>query len=1069
MFFLNKFFYKPEKKLLIKRFIFILTLMNLLTVPIVSAMIDLKAETFGLENNLGVQEKQQLITVTGTVTDETGESLPGVSVTVKGTTMGMPTDVYGKYSLNVPSTNSVLVFSYIGFVPQEQTIGTRTVINIVMQADIRQLEDVVVVAYGTQKKATLTGAVASIGSEEILKAPVPNIGHALAGQLPGLSAIQYSGQPGSDDPTIFVRGIGSLDRERSTPLFMVDGVERPFFQLDPSEIESVSILKDASSTAVFGVRGANGVILVTTKRGQVGKPRISFSTSAGLQRPIRILDYASSYEYGTIYNMGQRNDGVPESDLLFKPHVLEAFRTGSDPLLYPDTDWMAMIIKPAALQTQHNVNISGGTEQVRYFISIGALTQDGIFRSFDDTYNANFTYNRYNYRVNLDIDVTKTTQLKINLGGRIQDRHEPIIKESRLYQGLTWCVPFSGVGLYEGKWIRNSSENVPMSESYLSNSDAFEYFYGRGYTDRVENNITLDFQLTQKLDVITKGLSFSAKGSYNSNYSHTKNRNKYLRPYTVHKNEETGEIFFRKPEHSSETTILGFSESTSQSRNWSLEASLNYARSFGKHNFTALAMYNQWRNPYPGGSFPGIPRGYVGMVGRVTYDYNSRYLLEYNMGYNGSENFAPGNRYGFFPAFSGGWIISEEDFMKGIGFLNYLKIRASYGLVGNDIYSGGRFFFLSDAWNPSASRYGSSGPQGYIFGVSSTTAYPYAKETRIGNPEVTWETARKQNYGVDFAIFNSKLSGTFEYFYEKRDDILTTKNTMPTHTALGSLMPVVNIGVVQNRGFEVSLRWNQRIGDFRLNISPNVSFAQNKVIYKDEIPRTFPYRSETGKAVGQQFGYVFDGFVTEADLKNGTIPDHNIVMYPGDAKYVDMSGDGIINSDDICAIGYPVYPEVSGGLNVGLQYKNFDFSMMWAGATRVSRFIDETLRVPFTTQRSRNLMQYMVDAFWTPETAETATLPRMTFINIENNFNRSSTLNLKDASYLRLKNLQIGYNVRGKWLQKLSVANMRLFATGENLLTFDHLKISDPESQSGNTYNYPLTMIFNFGLNVTFR
>ena len=999
----------------------------------------------------------QNFAVTGTVTDIANDPLPGTNVTVKGTTLGTMTDADGKYTLNVPGRDAVLVFSYIGFVTYEQTVGDQRVINVKLSEDSRQIDEVVVVAYGVQKKETLTGALSTIGTTELVKAPVPNVAHALAGNLSGLSAIQYSGQPGVDDPTIFIRGQGSLDADRSAPLFMVDGVERSFFRLDPNEIESITILKDASATAVFGVRGANGVILVTTKRGQVGAPKISVTTSAGLQHPIRLMEYNDSYTWASMFNEAQMNDGMTAEQVSFQPKILEAFRTGSDPLLYPNTDWMGMFVKPSALQTQHNVNISGGTENVRYFTSIGVLTQDGIYRSFDDSYNANWQYNRFNYRANLDIDVTKSTLLRINLGGRAEKRHEPNIKESTFWNLLQFNLPFSGVGLYEGKWVRSHSENVGTTEGTLENGDVFEMIYGRGYNDRLMNNIALDVILTQTLDVITKGLSFTMKGSYNNSFEHQKTRGKGEAYYTPHRNPDTGELFFRKRRDES---IFGFSESLIKDRNWYLEASLNYARKFGRHNVTALALYNQHTYPYGGLSnnpYPAIPRGFVGFVGRVTYDYNSRYMMDFNVGYNGSENFPPGKRYGLFPAMSAGWILSEENFMQGISFLNYLKVRASYGLVGNDRYSGGRFFYLPDAYNPSNG--------GYNFGTTVSANQPAATELRLGNKNVTWETARKQNYAIDFTVWDSRLSASVDYFIEKRDNILISRSTIPGHIAVS--MPVMNLGKTENKGIEFTLKWNQKINDFRYNIGVNTTLAKGKVIYKDEIPRNYAWRYETGKPIDQHFGYVFDGFVTAADVAGGKLPDHKVELKPGDAKYKDLNEDGVIDDDDISAIGYSRWPQLAGGFNAGFEYKNFDFSMMWAGASRVSRYLSSFYRIPFGETRNRGTMKYMYTNHWTPETAETATTPRLTFNNADNNY-RNSTLWLRDASYLRLKNLQIGYTFRSPLLKKIGMNDVRLYANGENLLTFDYIKYFDPEATDGSRFEYPMLMVVNFGININF-
>ena len=1008
-----------------------------------------KKQTTGLSH-----VSQQTISVKGNVRDQSGEPMAGVNVIVEGTTIGTMTDRNGNFTLNVPSTSIKIKFSYIGYEDQIVLIKNNRNLNITLNENSEMLDEVQIIGYGTQKKITVTGAVSSVGTKDILKSPVPNIAQALTGKVPGLSTIQYSGQPGADDPAIFVRGIGSLDAKRAAPLVMVDGVERSFFRLDPNEIKNITVLKDASATAVFGVRGANGVILVTTKRGEEGKAQISVSTSASLQKPIRLYEYANSYDYAVAFNEKLTNDGASP---VFGEKILDAFKNHTDPLLYPDMDWMELILKPTSFQSQHNLSISGGTDRVRYFTSVGILTQDGLFRSFDAGYNSNFTYNRYNYRANLDIDVTRSTLLKINLGGRLEDTKEPNTK-SNLFTFLTRVTPFGGAGLYDGKWIHTSPDNIGWDKGALENADPFECFFGKGYNQRIYNEINLDLSLQQKLDFLTKGLSLNIKGSYNSGYTHRKNRYKEIPYYTAHRDPETNELFFRKFREESQ---LYFEESTDRGRNWYLEGSLNYDRKFGKHQVGALILYNQWRDQYPDPAqfdYVSIPRGYVGLVGRATYNFDNRYMVDFNVGYNGSENFAPGHRYGIFPAFSAGWILSEEKFMKNQSFINYLKIRGSYGIVGNDLMNTkSRFFYLPDAYNP----YGTS----YNFGVDVSGNRDGATELQMGNPLVSWEKAGKQNYGLDFSILDEHLSGSFDYFIEKRHDILTTRNTAPNFIAI--TMPVVNIGKVDNKGFELVLKWNHSIGDFKYWINGNLSYAKNKIVYKDEIPHKYPWLYETGQSVGQPFGFIFDGFVTEADLESGKLPDHKLDLKPGDAKYKDLNGDNIIDDNDQCPIGNPIYPQLTAGITAGFKYKGFDFSMLWAGSGKVSRFISAGLRVPFGGG-NYGLLQYMIDDHWTPETAETAKTPRFSGAANANNYTRNSTLWLKDASYIRLKNVQIGYTFKGEWMKKIHLKNMRIYASGENLLTFDHLKIADPEATDDKQFQYPLQMIFNIGLNLNF-
>ena len=1013
------------------------------------------------------------IEIKGTVTDSKGEPLPGVNIVELGVKKnnGTISDLNGKYTITVESQKSVLQYTFIGYKTTEVTVGNRKTINVSLKDDTQSLDEVVVIGYGTMRKKDLSGAVASIKSDDLMLGNPTSISQALQGKLAGVQVNQSDGAPGSG-VSITIRGANSFSTN-SQPLYIVDGIPfevgdtpsskanegnnsttNPLSLINPNDIESIDILKDASATAVFGVRGANGVILVTTKRGEEGKAQISVSTSASLQKPIRLYEYANSYDYAVAFNEKLTNDGASP---VFGEKILDAFKNHTDPLLYPDMDWMELILKPTSFQSQHNLSISGGTDRVRYFTSVGILTQDGLFRSFDAGYNSNFTYNRYNYRANLDIDVTRSTLLKINLGGRLEDTKEPNTK-SNLFTFLTRVTPFGGAGLYDGKWIHTSPDNIGWDKGALENADPFECFFGKGYNQRIYNEINLDLSLQQKLDFLTKGLSLNIKGSYNSGYTHRKNRYKEIPYYTAHRDPETNELFFRKFREESQ---LYFEESTDRGRNWYLEGSLNYDRKFGKHQVGALILYNQWRDQYPDPAqldYVSIPRGYVGLVGRATYNFDNRYMVDFNVGYNGSENFAPGHRYGIFPAFSAGWILSEEKFMKNQSFINYLKIRGSYGIVGNDLMNTkSRFFYLPDAYNP----YGTS----YNFGVDVSGNRDGATELQMGNPLVSWEKAGKQNYGLDFSILDEHLSGSFDYFIEKRHDILTTRNTAPNFIAI--TMPVVNIGKVDNKGFELVLKWNHSIGDFKYWINGNLSYAKNKIVYKDEIPHKYPWLYETGQSVGQPFGFIFDGFVTEADLESGKLPDHKLDLKPGDAKYKDLNGDNIIDDNDQCPIGNPIYPQLTAGITAGFEYKGFDFSMLWAGSGKVSRFISAGLRVPFGGG-NYGLLQYMIDDHWTPETAETAKTPRFSGAANANNYTRNSTLWLKDASYIRLKNVQIGYTFKGEWMKKIHLKNMRIYASGENLLTFDHLKIADPEATDDKQFQYPLQMIFNIGLNLNF-
>lgn len=1002
----------------------------------------------------------QTATVSGVVKDDTGEPVIGAGVLVKGTTLGTITDIDGHFSFRADDLNGVLVVSFVGMETQEIPMKGKGTFDIVLKSSNTLLEEVQVVAYGAQKKVTLTGSISSVNTDELLKVPTASIGNMLSGVLSGVSSIQSSGQPGGDDPDVFIRGISTLNTMNAKPLYLVDGVERSFFQIDPNEVENITILKDASSTAVFGVRGANGVIIVTTKRGKEGKAKINASFSYGIQTPTRMPEFVNSYDYATFLNEAYTNDG---KDPKFTPEAVEAFRTHSNPIIYPDTDWMELLFKSSAPQTQGNVNISGGTERVRYFISMGMLDQKGFFKNHDTRYDANFNFNRYNYRANLDIDFTKTTLVAINMGGRVEKRNFPRSGDdiNQLFRRIYWATPFSGPGIVDGKWIKGNSQYLPVGLS-----DGLGNIYGRGYGSKTTNVVNLDLALTQKLDFITKGLQFKIKVAYNSGYDHTKERATSIESYQPWYRKDV--TWMEHPAGSDpnevvyiqdgEAGLISYAESFGKSRDWYAEASFDWKRDFGLHHLSALALYNQSKTYYPDSDYPGIPRGYVGLVGRVTYDYDNKYLIEGNVGYNGSENFAPGNRYGFFPAVSGGWVLTQEEFLKDNPVVNFLKIRASYGIVGNNRYHPyGTGFMDRFLYLPNSYFIGS----GYQFGTGTSWS-PGAYEKSFGNSGLSWEKSAKQNYGIDFSLFNQKLSGSIDYFYEKRTDILAKASTDPIIHAMS--LPVLNLGIVSNKGVELNLKWNHKINSFRYWTNLNVSYAKNKIVYQDEVPSEYTYTLKTGHPVGQPFGLKVRGFYYEG---MEDVADHSYVLKEGDVVYEDLNHDGKIDDNDKTAIGYPSYPLLNAGLTLGFEYKGFDFSMLWVGATKTSRVLEETFRKPLGETYDRSLMSHQFTDRWTPETAATAKLPRATIDGVKNNY-RDSELWVKDASYLRLKNIEIGYNFRLPFMPKIGMEKMRVFMTGYNLLTFDKLKISDPESMSSGVPQYPVMRVINFGLNVSF-
>lgn len=1023
----------------------------------------------------------QQATVTGHIVDNTGEAAIGATVLVKGTTEGTVTDIDGNFRITVKNIkNDILVISYVGYETQEIRLQGKKQLNVTLAEVLNELQEVTVVAYGVQKKETLTGAISSVKTDALLQSPNSSVANSLAGKITGLSSVQSSGQPGSEDPKIFIRGVGSLTESGGSPLILVDGVERSFFQMDPNEIENVTVLKDASATAVFGVRGANGVVLVTTRRGEKGKAKISVNSSVGIQQIANWVEVTDSYTYAKLYNETDRNDNKPKET--FDDYSLERFRLGDEPVLYPNINWKDYMTKDAAVQTQHNLNISGGTEHVRYFISVGYMFQDGLMKDFGK--GNGYKYNRYNYRTNLDLDVSKSTVLSLGIGGIVGDQQTPY---NEVWKDMSIAQPFASPGLVDGMPMTSQVryENIKLT-------DPFSNYYNCGTKRSLNNTMNLDLRLTQKLDFITKGLSAEIKGAYNTKYAFKKYRkgsNEIYTPYYESELDGSGlspedpgfnkNIVYRingtnsKPE---------YSESTGRNRDWYFEASLRYSRKFGNHNVSGLLLYNQNKKYYPS-QLTHIPTAYVGLVGRATYDYKGRYMAEFNIGYNGSENFAPEKRFGTFPAISLGWNISEEKFMKKQKFIDYLKLRASIGLVGNDNMSSNRFLYLPSSYDvdKKANEGGNWRHEkwGYNFGFNNATWVKGAVENRLGNKDVTWEKALKQNYGIDIHILDNRLKVVAEYFKEKRTDILISRKTIPLFTALSSsLLPVVNMGEVHNQGYEVEIGWNDKIGEnLRYHINANVSYAKNKIIAQDEVEPNEPYLWRTGRQVGATFGYIADGFYSADDFVNGTdggelkegLPKPQAAVYPGDVKYRDLNNDGKIDPDDQCQIGYSTRPNYTFGLNYGAEYKGFFFSMNWTGTAQRSVALSDQFRKPFNGE-SRGLMTYQIDDRWTPENAENAKYPRFSVASSSNNY-MTSTLWVKDGSYLKLKNFTIGYNFTNKtFLKKLGISQLGLKFTGYNLLTFSKMnEIMDPEFvASYNNTTYPVTRIYNLGMNITF-
>ncbi len=1010
----------------------------------------------------------QTALIKGTVVDDTGEPLIGASVsTVGAPKVAVVTDIDGNFSIRVaPGTK--LSFSYVGYETQEHP--AKDGMEVTLTSSTVALQGVEVVAYGVQKKITVTGAISSVKGDDLVKTPVSSVNNVLAGQLSGVTTVQYSGEPGSDAATVFVRGQGTWNN--SAPLIQVDGVERSMSDIDPEEIESITVLKDASATAVFGVRGANGVVLITTKRGEEGKPKIDVSTSFSALTPTRMNEMANSYQYAMFHNQMSANDG---NEPMFGAEIVEKFRTGSDPIRFPSINWTDYLMKKSTLQTKSNVNISGGTKSMRYFVSLGLLTQGGLFKEFDYPEDFDYSYNRFNYRANLDLDVTSTTTLSFNVSGIVSNDHKPQTSQgaSGMIRSYYQSTPFYSAGIIDGRQIYSALDYADLTLPFVGSANPMEYLRQGSYGTNL-NKLQSDLQLTQKLDFITEGLSFRLKGSYNSWFNAQKTVNATRATYSPVLQDD-GSMLYRQLTAEAQNT---YKEETARGRDWYFEAAFNYSRRFGLNTVGALLLYNQSKVYYPR-TYSDIPQGYVGLVGRVTYDYDNRYMAEFNIGYNGSENFHPDRRFGTFPAGSIGWVASNEKFWEPLSrVVNFFKLRASMGVVGNDKVGGDRFMYMADPYNYSAAMFARGVTNfGYNFGVDNKVLLGGYAESAKNNPDVTWEKAFKQDYGFDMDFLNSKLRATFDYYREHRTGILLRDYTAPSF--IGYAVPYANLGVVDSNGFEISLNWNHRVNeDWRYWVNFNISHNFNVVKEKKEAPLTNAYQYEANHRIGARSMYQFFRFYDAETpaLYEQTFgkpyPEQLIELQDGDAVYVDLDGDGKITANDMTReLGWTDDPQWVSGLNMGFAWKDLEFSMQWTGAWGVSRMISDVFRMPFLSRVSHTdggLLVYHVEHTWDPaHPGQDYDYPRASWAAWDNNY-ASSTLYEKDSKYLRLKTIQLAYNLRTPWLKKAGMNTVQIAASAYNLLTFTPYLFGDPETRASDSPSYPLQRTYTVSLKINF-
>ena len=1039
------------------------------------------------------------ITVSGTVLDKTtNDPLIGVSVVVKGVAnAGTITDMDGKFTLKLPYAEAPLVFSYLGYQPQEIVPGAKKELTVLLQEDTKALQEVVVVGYTKQRKETMIGSVATITTKDLTQSPTANINNALAGRLPGLIVNQYAGgEPGVDQSELFIRGKATYGNQSA--IVIVDGIERDMSYLAPDEIETFTILKDASATAAYGIRGANGVIVITTKRGKAAeKATVNLKASIGINQPIGFPEYLGSADYATLYNEARLNDakmtGADISSLnLFSQQAIDNFRRAkgdnSDGLGY-DWDYYDFAFKPG-LQEDVSLSIRGGTDKVRYYVLANYFSQGGNYKySNAGEYDSQTKFTRYNFRSNIDININRYLNTRLDLGARITDRNAPGTTAGRLMTICATQPPYLPILVEENAHPQNEEYIQQNPRGMLYGDNIYRYnllgeLSRTGYLNEKNTYLNGSFAMNLDMEFLTKGLKAEVMFSYDASEGRWINRKldtykdgyreypKYATFMPIEGSDAymagghyTGAYKTGNKYDIDQTIGNGFSHNASDGRTY-IQARLDYNRLFSnRHEVTAMLLANRGNRTVNN----ELAYHSQGITGRFAYYYNQKYLMEFNFGYNGSENFAPGKRYGFFPAGSIGWVVSEEEFMKKASWIDFLKVRASYGLVGSDNVSS-RFPYLA--------FYG--GGSGYDFGNNFGTNVGGTSEGNLANANLTWEKARKLNVGIDFTTLNQRLALTIDAFYEYRFDIITDMNSdgiMGYPDIVGKDAALQNLGEVSNRGVDIELSWNDKIGkDFRYYIRPNLTFSRNRLEYKAEVARKNSWRKETGKRLYENFVYVFDHFVAdqeEADRLNkiGYQPWGQLI--PGDVVYKDLDRNGVIDDEDRTVMGNPRSPELMFGIPFGFQYKNFDFSVLLQGATKSSILLNgaAVFDFPQFEQDKIGRVKKMHLDRWTPETAATAKYPALHYGTHDNNKNGNSSLFLYDASYLRLKNVEIGYNVSPKLLRKFHVQQARIYVQGLNLLTFDKLGDVDidPETKSGDGASwYPIQKVFNFGIDITF-
>ena len=1016
---------------------------------------------------------QESIVVTGVVTDTNKEPMIGVNVSISNIPgLGAITDLNGKYSIKMPPYHK-LVFTYIGFEKVEVLVKEQRTVNVTMkEASAREIDEVVITGTGAQKKLTVTGAITNVDVDVLKANPSGSMANALAGNVPGILAMQTSGKPGSVSE-FWIRGISTFGASNSA-LVLVDGFERSLDEINVEDVESFSVLKDASATAIYGSKGANGVVLITTKHGKAGKINISAKAETFYNMLTQVPDFVDGYTYASMANEAKITRNL---EPLYKADELEIFRLGLDPDLYPNVNWIDELLRKGSWSTRATLSMNGGGNTARYYVSGSYLDQQGMYKvdkALKD-YNTNANFRRWNYRMNVDIDITKSTLLKVGVSGSLQKANDSGVGSDAIWTALMGYNAIMVPKLYSNGYVPaygndNGDRFNPWVQATMT-----------GYRENWKNNIQTNVTLEQKLDFITKGLRFVGRFGYDTENNNWINRRKWPEQWKAKRFRATdGTLDYDRVAEERKM----FQESGSDGlRNEFFEAELHYSRGFKHHHLGGTLKYNQSSKIKTVGLGDdlkqGIARRNQGLAGRFTYNWNYRYFIDFNFGYTGSENFAAGHRFGFFPAISGAWNIAEESLIKKhLKWMNMFKIRYSYGKVGNDNLGNTRFPYLYDIetmTKKDGDKTVDTG--GYNFGdYTFDRYYGGMRYSSLSSPNVTWEIATKHDLGIDFSFFNDKLSGSVDYFNEKREGIYMLREYLPGIVGLES-NPSANVGKVTSEGFDGHFTFRQKLGAVGLTIRSNITYSKNEIVDRDEENNYYWYKMQKGHRVNQARGLISLGlFKDYDDIRNSPVQDFDgYKVMPGDIKYKDVNGDGKIDGNDQVAIGATTKPNLIYGFGIAANWKGLDVNLHFQGAGKSTYFIDgSTVHMFKLGDGWGNVLSEMAnsnrwisaDISGDPATENpNAEYSRLSYGPNSNNY-QQSTYWLRNGSYLRLKTVEVGYTLPTQLVNKVHFNTVRIFFVGTNLLTWSAFKLWDPEMGSTDGKRYPLSKNLSLGISV---